>query len=122
MRLFVFSKSGKGSSIVTFVPYFYSFLFYRVVLQLLTYISNFSLRETTIPFPSISLSVPFQFAPLCEMLQDRVTQSEAERYFNSRLSARGYRIFNGIPNLTAISIHASLREATDAANMLQHMV
>ena len=35
LRLFVFSKSEKGSSIITFVTYFYSFLFCHVVLQLL---------------------------------------------------------------------------------------
>ena len=120
MRLFVFSKSEKGSSIITFVTYFYSFLFCRVVLQLLTYIPNFSLSEATIPFPSTSLSVPFQFAPLYERLQCCIAPvhtvflfqftSLYERllstmflfwniiYFNSRLSTRGYHICTAVPN------------------------
>ena len=114
MRLFVFSKSEKGSSIITFVTYFYSFLFCCVVLQLLTYISNFSLSEATIPFSSTSLSEPFQFAPLCERLlfySCRGLTSLDLFQFTSlceRLPAPWHRE----PGRHPISIHASLREAT----------
>ena len=54
----------------------------------------------------------FQFTPLCERLLFPAFLSLLLFYFNSRLSARGYKVKTLISDKAVISIHASLREAT----------
>ena len=55
----------------------------------------------------------FQFTPLCERLHHGQTGCFFSSYFNSRLSARGYVITPYASGSAVISIHASLREATE---------
>ena len=54
----------------------------------------------------------FQFTPLCERLHFAPVDIIFGQYFNSRLSARGYKKSKQDPDNHTISIHASLREAT----------